>query len=215
MCEFVRVRWGVGVGSLLNETDVAANMTSAGCAQITLQLYYECSQLHIGAHFLQRRQKLAKSYYPLPLQNQAIMKKLRFVGRQLSKYWGRKHNSINVFIFLLSHDFMFFISLLYFSSPLPLTILPPQYPEWQILDSGCARIRPVHDKGRQHTTTVHYWKWCICKFLWLEGYCCWLAQTLRQLHRIQHSTRQVDYKEFRKKWQWVVLRVSWHSPQVT
>lgn len=59
VCEFVRVRWGVGVGSLLNEICVAANMTSDGRAQITLQLYCECSQSHIDDHFRQRRQKTA------------------------------------------------------------------------------------------------------------------------------------------------------------
>jgi len=160
----------VGVGSLLNEIGVAANMTSDGCAQITLQLYYECSQPRIGDHFQQRRQKTAKSYYPLSPSDPSYHEEVSFVGRHSSKYRGIKHNRIIVFIFLLSHYFLFF--LLYFSSPLPLTILPPQYPDWQIVHSGCARTRPVHDMDRQHTTTVHYWKCCKCKFLGLEGYCC-------------------------------------------
>jgi len=75
----------VGVGSLLNETGVAANMTSDGCAQ-TLQLYYECSQPHIGDHFRQRRQKTAKSYYLLSPSDPSYHEEVSFVGRHSSKY---------------------------------------------------------------------------------------------------------------------------------
>lgn len=167
MCEFVRVRWGVGVGSLLNEIGVAANMTSDGRAQITLQLYYECSQPHIGDHFRQRRQKTAKSYYPLSPSDPSYHEEVGFVRRHSSKYWGRKHNRMIVFCLLFCSLFSVVFFLPYFSSPLPLTILPSQYPDWQIQYSGCARTRPVRNMDRQHTTRVHYWKGCICKFLWL------------------------------------------------
>jgi hypothetical protein len=160
----------VGAGSLLNEIGVAANMTSDGCAQITLHLYYECSQC-IGDHFRQRRQKTAKSYYPLSPSDPSYHEEVSFVGRHSSKYRGRKHNRIIVFYlpsFSIFSGFFYSISL----PPFHLTILPPQYPDWQILHSGCGRTRPMHDMDRQHTTTVRYWKWCRCKFLGLEGYCC-------------------------------------------
>jgi hypothetical protein len=109
----------VGVGSLLNEIGIAANMTSDGCAQITLQLYYECSQPHIGDHFQQRRQKAAKSYYPLSPSDPSYHEEVCFVGRHSSKYRGRKHDRIIVFIFLLSHYFLFF-----YSTSLPPFLLP-------------------------------------------------------------------------------------------
>ena len=76
----------MGVGSLLNETGVAANMTSDGCAQIILQLYYECNQPHIGDHFRQRRQKTAKSYYPLSPSDPSYYEEVSFVRRHSSKY---------------------------------------------------------------------------------------------------------------------------------
>jgi len=61
-------------------------MTSDGCALITLQLYYECSQPHIGNHFRQRRQKTAKSYYPLSPSDPSYHEEVSFVGRNSSKY---------------------------------------------------------------------------------------------------------------------------------